>query len=180
MNLAISKERKTNLLEEYKEALQRNTALVFTAYSGLSVKQLEDLRNKLREIGGEYFIVKNTIVKRAFEEIGLPEPEGGFEGPTAIGAAAEEIPSLVKTIVELSKESTTFQVKGGYIDGRLVAAEELRQLADLPPLPVLKAQLLGVFSTPASQVASVMAGSLRQLLNVLQARSEAEGEASPA
>jgi large subunit ribosomal protein L10 len=180
MNLAISKKRKTNLLEEYKVALQRNSALVYTAYSGLSVKQLEDLRNKLREIGGEYFIVKNSIIERAFDEIGMPQPAEGFVGPTAIGAAAEEIPALVKVIVDLSKESAKFEVKSGFIDGRLVSAEELRLLAELPPMPVLRGQLLGVLSAPASQLVRVMAGSLRQLLNVLQAYSEAEVEVAPA
>jgi len=178
--LAVSKKRKSNLLEEYKGSLQRNSALVFTAYSGLSVKELEDLRHKLREIGGEYFIVKNSILERAFEEVGLPLPEGGFVGPTAIGAASEDIPAMVKVMVDLSREMTEFRVKSGYIDGRMFLGDELQRLADLPSLPVLKGQLLGVFNSPASQLASVMAGSLRQLLNVLQAYSEAEGEAAPA
>ena len=68
--MAISKKRKETLLEEYKEALQQNSALVFTGYAGLSVKELEGLRKKLRETGGEYFIVKNTIAMRAFAEVG--------------------------------------------------------------------------------------------------------------
>ncbi|TFH37338.1 MAG: 50S ribosomal protein L10 [Anaerolineales bacterium] len=178
--MAISRKRKNNLLAEYKDTLQRNSALVFTAYTGLSVKELEDLRKKLREIGGEYFIVKNTIVKRAFAEIGLSDSENSFTGPTAIGATSEEIPAMVKVLVDLSKESNKFEVKGAIIDGRAVSADELRRLAELPPMPIMQAQMLGVLGAPASQFARVLAGSLRQLLNVLKAHSEAEGEASPA
>jgi large subunit ribosomal protein L10 len=178
--LAISKERKETLLQDYKEALQRNNALVFTAYAGLSVKELESLRRKLRETGGEFFIVKNTIVKRAFAEMGLEEPEGGFAGPTAIGATSEDIPAMVKTIVDLTKESEVFEVKGAIIDGLPMGVDQIRRLADLPSMPVLQAHLLSVLSTPGAQLAGLLAGSLRQFLNVLQAYSETGGEAAPA
>jgi large subunit ribosomal protein L10 len=178
--LAISKKRKETLLQDYKDSLQRSNALIFTAYAGLSVKELEDLRRKLRETGGEFFIVKNTIAKRAFAEIGLDEPEDGFVGPTAIGATSEDIPAMVKTIVDLTKESEAFKVKGAIIDGLPMSVDQIRRLADLPPMPALQAQLLRVINTPASQLAGLFAGSLRQFLNVLQAYSEAEGEAAPA
>lgn len=178
--MAISKERKENLLAEYKEALQRNNALIFTDYAGLSVKEIEGLRNKLRETGGEFFIVKNTIVKRAFEEIGMDEPEGGFVGPTAIGAASEDIPAMVKLIVDLTKEAEVFGVKSAIIEGRSLSSDEIRSLAELPSMPVLQAQFLSLLNTPATQLAGLMAGSLRQLLTVLKAYSEAEGEAVPA
>ena len=180
MILAVSKKRKETLLEEYKKTLQSNSAIVFTDYAGLSVKQLENLRKKLRETGGEFFIVKNSIVKRAFVEIGLSEPEGGIVGPTAIGVASEEIPAMVKTIVELTKEAEVFEVTGAIIDGVPVGAAQIRRLADLPPMPVLQAQFLALLNTPATQMAGILTGSMRQLLNVLKAYSETGTEAAAA
>jgi large subunit ribosomal protein L10 len=178
--LAISKQRKETLLEEYKEALQRNSALVFTGYAGVSVKELEELRSKLREIGGEYFIVKNTIAKRAFADVGIEPPDDGFDGPTAIGATSEDVPAMIKTVVELSKESEVFKVRGAIIDGAIMSVQDVRQLAELPAMPVMQAQFLSVLNSPAAQLASVFAGSVRQLLNVLKAYSEAEGQAAAA
>jgi large subunit ribosomal protein L10 len=178
--LAISKKRKETLLQEYKETLQSNSALVFTGYAGLGVKELEDLRRKMREIGGEYFIVKNSIAKRAFADVGIETPDGGFDGPTAIGATSEEVPNMLKTMVDLTKESEVFTVRGAIVDGALMSGVEVRQLAELPPMPVLQAQLLSVFNSPATQLASVFAGSVRQLMNVLKAYSESEGEAAAA
>lgn len=178
--MAISKKRKEALLEEYKEALQRSRALVFTGYSGLSVKELEDLRGKLREIGGEYFIVKNTIAKRAFADVGIEPPGDGFDGPTAIGVTSEDVPAMLKTVVDLSKETEVFLVRSAIVDGELMDVSQVRMLAELPSMPVLQSQLLSVFNSPASQLASVLAGSVRQLLNVLKAYSETEGEAAAA
>jgi large subunit ribosomal protein L10 len=178
--LAISKKRKETLLEEYKEALQQNSALVFTGYAGLSVKELEGLRKKLRETGGEYFIVKNTIAMRAFAEVGIEPPGDGFDGPTAIGATSEDVPEMLKAIVGLTKESEVFKVRGAIVDGQPMSADEVRRLAELPVMPVLQAQILSVFNSPATQLASVFAGSVRQLMNVLKAYSEAEGEAASA
>jgi large subunit ribosomal protein L10 len=178
--LAITKKRKESLLEDYKEALQRNSALVFTGYAGLGVKELEGLRKKLREIGGEYFIVKNTIAMRAFADVGIEPPEDGFDGPTAIGATSEDVPAMLKAIVDLTKETEVFKVRGAIVDGLQMSVEDVRRYADLPTMPVLQAQLLSVFNSPATQLASVFAGTLRQFMNVLKAYSEAEVEAAPA
>ncbi len=178
--MAISKKRKETLLEEYKEALQRNSSLVFTGYAGLAVKDLEGLRRKLRDTGGEYFIVKNSIAMRAFADVGIEPPADGFDGPTAIGATSEDVPAMLKAIVDLTKESDAFKVRGAIVEGALLSADEVRRLADLPAMPVLQAQLLSVFNSPASQLASVFAGSVRQLMNVLKAYSETEGEAASA
>jgi large subunit ribosomal protein L10 len=178
--LAISKKRKQDLLEEYKDALQRNSALVFTGYTGLSVTELEVLRRKLRETGGEYFIVKNTIARRAFADVGIEPPADGFDGPTGIGATSEDVPAMLKTIVDLSRETEVFKVRGAIVDGALMDGDDVRKLADLPSMPVLQAQLLSVFNSPASQLANVFAGSVRQLMNVLKAYSETESQAAPA
>jgi large subunit ribosomal protein L10 len=175
--LALTRERKEELVSEYKEILSQNKAIILTHYQGLTVPQMEALRAQLRETGGSYQVVKNTLVKMAFEEVDLPQPEGSFDGPTAIGATSEDLPGLAKAIVDLSKEVDLFEVKSAIIDGELFEAAEIIRLAELPALPVLRAQLLGVIQTPAQNIASVLAGSMRQVVNVLNAYSEQEAPA---
>lgn len=175
--MAITKERKEQLVSEYKEILTRNKAIVLTDYQGLNVPRMEALRAQLRETGGEYQVVKNTLVKMAFEEVGLPQPEGSLDGPTAIGATSDDLPALAKAIVDLSKEVEVFKVKAAIIDGEVYDTVEVVRLAELPALPVLRAQLLGLIQTPAQNIASVLAGSMRQVVNVLNAYSEQEAAA---
>jgi large subunit ribosomal protein L10 len=172
--LALTKEKKEKLVDEYKEILSGNNALILTHYQGLTVQQMESLRSQVRESGGQYQVVKNTLVKMAFEDVGLPQPEGSLEGPTAIGATSEDLPALAKAIVDLSKEVDVFRVKAAIIEGEVFDSAEVVRLAELPPLPVLRAQLLGLLQTPAQQIAGALAGSLRQVVNVLNAYSEQE------
>ena len=84
--MAISKELKEVLVDQYKNVISENSAVILTSNSGLSVKEMEGLRINIREVGGEFLVVKNTLVKRAFDETDTPMPEGGLEGTTAIGA----------------------------------------------------------------------------------------------
>jgi large subunit ribosomal protein L10 len=175
--LAITREQKEQLVSEYKDILSGNKAIILTHYQGLTVQQMEALRAQLRETGGEYQVVKNTLVKMAFEEVGLPQPEGSLDGPTAIGATSEDLPALAQAIVDLSKEVDVFKIKAAIIDGEVFETAEIVRLAELPALPVLRAQLLGLLQTPARQIAVVLAGSMRQVVNVLSAYSEQEATA---
>ena len=176
--MAISKEKKKELVSHYTEILERNSALVLASSSGLSVKEMQELREKIREIGGEFHVVKNTLVKLAFEGAKLPHPENSFDGPTAIGATSEDVPGLAKAMAEVTKSSETFSLKGAVIEGSVLEAPQIMRMAELPALPVLRAQMLGLFTTPASQVAGVINGSLRQVVNVIKAYSESEAAAA--
>ena len=119
-------------------------------------------------------MIKNTLVMRAIDEIGLPLPEGSLDGPTAIGVTDEDVPGLAKAIVDLAKETQVFTVKGAVIDGEIVDSDRVRRLAALPPMPVIKAQLLSMLQAPASQIAVVLSGSVRQVASVVKAYSEQE------
>jgi large subunit ribosomal protein L10 len=176
--LAISKERKKQLVTQYKELLDNNTGLVMTEYSGLSVKEIQGLRAKIREAGGSFHIVKNNLVERAFNEVGVPLPEGSLLGPTAIGFSSEDILGVAKAIVDLSRDAESVRVKGAVIDGVLYDGRQVLQLADLPPLPVVQAQLLTVIQAPARQIAGVFNGSVRQLVGVIKAYAETEAAAA--
>lgn len=176
--MAISKERKQALVTQYKELLTSNSALIMTAYSGLSVKEIQGLRSKIRDAGGSFHIVKNNLVERAFNETGLPIPEGSLLGPTAIGFASEDVLGVAKAIVDLARDVEFIDVKGAVIDGVVYDNSQVRHLAELPPLPIVQAQLLSVIQAPARQLVGVLTGSARQLVNVLKAYSETEAAAA--
>jgi large subunit ribosomal protein L10 len=170
--LAISKARKLALTAQYAEMLKGSQGIVLAAFSGSRVSELEALRRKVRENGGEFHVVKNRLMLLALKEAGIPVPPGGLQGTTALGFAGDDVPGVAKAIVDAARTSTALKVKGGMVNGVAYGAAEIERLADLPPLPVLRARLLGVISAPATRIAGVMAGSVRQLTTVVKAYSE--------
>jgi large subunit ribosomal protein L10 len=170
--LAISKSRKQEMVGEYVELLQRSQGVVLATYAGLRVRQLEALRRKAREAGGELRVVKNRLARRAFAEAGLTVPDGALAQTTLIGFALEDIPGLARVIVDAGREMEFLRVKGGVVEGVSYGARQMEMLAELPALPVLRGRLLGVIQAPAGRVAGALAGTLRQLARVFQAYSE--------
>jgi large subunit ribosomal protein L10 len=149
-----------------------------TTYSGVPVKELENLRRNIREVGGKFHIVKNTLMSRAFEDAGLEIPAEMLLGTTAVGFATDDVPAVAKAIVDLARELGTVNLKGGYVDKVLYDAAQIERLADLPPLPVLRSQLLSLIQTPASRVALSLASSVRQIVNVTKAYADTETQES--
>ena len=176
--MAIKRERKEELVSQYTKVLNQYSTVIFASPSGLEVKQIEGLRKQLREIDSEFFVVKNTLAKLAFEETKTPIPEGSLDGATAIGVTSEDVPGMAKLMVDLSREFEVFAIKGAVIDGAAVSAEEVQRLADLPPLPVVQAQLLGLLNAPARNLAGVVNSSVRQVVTVIKAYSDTEAAAS--
>lgn len=178
--MALSRERKEELVEEYRELLERSAGIIISSHSGLTVNASEELRAKIREVGGEFHIVKNSLMKLAMEDASIPIPDGSLEGTTAVGFADEDIPGVAKAIVDLSKDAEVVKVKAGIVRGLVYDDKQIERLAELPPLNVLQGQLLGLIETPASQLAGVLQGSVRQVVNVMKAYSETEEAAAPA
>jgi large subunit ribosomal protein L10 len=174
--LAISKEKKQELVAQYKELASSSKGLILTSYSGLSVKETEALRKQVREVGGSFHVVKNTLAKLAFEQAGVELPEGALEGTTAIGFANEGVTDLAKAIVDVIRESEVLKVKGGLIDGLVYDAKQIMRIASLPSMPVVRAQLLGLLQAPASRVAGALSGSVRQIASVISAYAKTGGE----
>lgn len=177
--MAISKERKNEVIELVKGWANQSKAMYVTEYTGLNMKQIDELRLKVRQTGGEFHIVKNTLGKLAFEQIGLAVTEELFSGSTAIAFAFEDAPSLAKVINDFSRTNEALKVKGGYLDGALISAVDVQALAELPPLPIMRAQLLGTILAPASQLVRTLAEPARQIAAVLRAYSEKDSSAVP-
>ncbi len=175
--MALSRQRKEEVLNQYKEWLSRSQAVFLFEYTGATMKDMDLIRAKVRESGGEFHVVKNTLAKLAFEANGLSVPEGYLEGSTAVGLAFEDIPATAKALRDAMKDVGVLKVKGGYMGTEMVDASRFETLASLPPLPILRAQLLGVLQAPAGKLVRTVAEPARQLAAVFQAYSE---QAAPA
>ncbi len=170
--MAISKERKSEVVAQYSEWIGNSKALILAEYKGLTMKNMDDLRSKAREAGGEFHVVKNTLGKLAFKESGLPLPEDFLEGSTAIGFALHDAQPMAKAMADFARTADALKIKGGYLGTRPISAKEVIALAEMPPLPVMRARLMGTLLAPASQLARILVEPGRQVAAVLHAHAE--------
>ena len=178
--MAFTKKEKELIVSQYVEWMDRSQAILLTEYTGLSVKEIDELRGKIREVGGEFHIVKNTLGKVAIDQIGLERPEDLLIGSTAAAFAYEDAAGVAKAVAEFAKGSDSLKIKAGYLDGEFIGSDAVIALAELPPLPVLRAQLLGVLSAPAGKLVRTLAEPARGLASVFQAYADKDTDVAPA
>lgn len=176
--MAITKERKEELVKEYSALIQKSEGLILIEYRGLDMKGMGPLRTKVREAAGELHVVKNTLARLALRQAGTTVPDDLFAQTTAIGFAFTDVPGVAKALTAFAKDSEFVKVKGAVLGRKVLNSKEVEALAELPPLPVVRAQLLGLFQTPASRLAGVVASGVRQVVNVVKAYSEKEAPAA--
>lgn len=175
--MAISRETKESLVKKYIDNLNQSEGIVITANNGLSVSELEALRTKIRDAEGTFFIVKNTLAKLALKEVNLPTADELFTGPVGIGFCHHNIPGVAKAITDFAKSNDALVVKGGLLGTQVIDENGVKTLANLPSLNELRGQLVGLINTPASRLVGVLAGSVRQLVNVVNAYAEKDDTA---
>jgi len=166
------------MVEYYRDLVGKSQGIVLASYSGLRVKDVERLRRKVRDLGGEFHIVKNRLVRLTLKEAGLTVADEALQGATAVGFAPEDPLAVAKAIVDFSKEMDKVKVKGGVVNGVAYDAAQMVRLADRPPLPVLRAQLLGLLNAPATRLATLLAAPARQLATVVKAYADKPAEAA--
>jgi large subunit ribosomal protein L10 len=170
--LALSKEKKNEVVEQYKDWLGNSQAVILTEYTGASMKQIDNIRAQVRESGGEFHVIKNTLAKLAFEASGFEIPEGMLVNSTAASFAFTDPAATAKALSEASKGLEAVKIKGGFMGAEALNISQVKALADLPPLPVVRGQLLGVLQAPAGKLVRTLAEPARSLAAVLQAYSE--------
>jgi large subunit ribosomal protein L10 len=134
----------------------------------------------VREAAGELHVVKNTLALKALAAAGRDAPEALFSQTTAIGFAFSDVPGVAKALTTIAKDSEFVKVKGGLLGSRVLTAKDVEALADLPPQPVVRAQLLGLLAAPASRLTGTIASGVRQVMNVVKAYADKEPAAAPA
>ena len=165
----MNKQSKEDLVAEFAEKLKVAKAAFLADYRGLDVDQANDLRNKLREVGVEYRVVKNTLLRLAAKDTGSACFDEFLNGPTAIALVNEEPVGPAKALVEFAKKNDAFELKAGMLDGKLLAVAEIQALAELPSREELLAKMLGSMSAPATNFVGVLAAVPRTFVQVLAA-----------
>lgn len=178
--MAISRARKEELLTQYTSLIEESKAFILAEYKGMTVKDMETLRDEVAKVEGAFFVTKNTLLKRAIENSNMTVPDDFLLGQLATGFAMGEIPSLAKALVDYAKDQDNLTLKGGFLGDTFLTAEEIEALAKLPSLDQLRAQIIGLVSAPAQGIASAVSNGVRQLVNVFDAYAKSEEQAAEA
>ena len=170
--MAITKEQKVEMVADYKDKMSRSRAIILTDYRGLTVAQISELRRNLREVDSVFQVVKNTLFELALEESGLPVPTVQMDGPLAVSYCLAETPPVAKLLREFAGSSDILVIKGAIMGTTVLDASAVASLADLPSREVLRAQLLGAVQGPMGSLVNTLNAPLRELAQLLRARSE--------
>lgn len=150
---------------------------------GLTVKEITALRGKLREVGSEYRVAKNAMIRRATRELGIDGLDPYLQGPTAIAFGFDDPAAAAKTLLNFARElkpRNLPRVKAAWLDGRVLDAEEVQAIADLPTLTELRQQILRLMLAPHRNLLGVLQGPARALATVLDRYSKKEsGKENP-
>ena len=165
----MNKQSKEALVAEFAEKLKETKAAFLADYRGLDVDQANDLRNKLREVGVEYRVVKNTLLRLASKGTDAACLDEFLNGPTAIALVDDDPVAPAKALVEFAKKNEVFELKAGMLDGKLLDINSIKALSDLPSREQLLAKMLGSMSAPATNFVGVMAAIPRSFVQVLAA-----------
>ena len=147
---------KQAIVAELTEKIQKATAGVIVDYKGITVEEDTALRKECREGGVDYAVVKNTLLRFAFNNTGLNDLDDLLNGTTSLAIAADPV-APARVIAEFAKKlNGRFEIKGGFLEGKVVPMETVNALASIPALPVLQAQVLGTMLAPISALACVL------------------------
>ena len=175
----MARPEKVNAVAELKDNLQHNELAVATKYIGVTVAQVTDLRRKLREQGVTYKVYKNTLAKRALDELGFGEAAAFMDGPTAWAFCKDPVAGP-KVLKDFAKDVHAVAMNGGILDGKIVNAAQLEALAALPPRDVLLGQVVGTIAAPLRNLVGALSALPRNLVNVLDQvrKQKEEGQAA--
>lgn len=170
---------KQALVDEIKEKIQGSQSIVLVNYRGLTVEEVTELRSKFRDANVDYKVYKNTMMRRAFEELEVSGLEEFLKGPSAIAFGMEDPASAAKISSEFAESHEALEIKAGYVDGKVLSLSEVDALAKLPSKEVLVAQVLGGLNAPIQGFANVLNGTLSGFARVIaQIADKKENEAA--
>jgi len=179
----VAREDKVAEVAEVRERLTASVATLLTHYRGLSVKEMAQLRTELRGANAEMRVVKNTLAKRAVAEAGIEGLDPLLEGPTSLVFCAEDPVGPAKALKKFAKDHPNLVIRGGYLDGAVMDAEETSRLADLLSREEILAKMAGLMQGALSGFARLLQAPLVHQARLFQALIDdrvAKGEAAPA
>jgi large subunit ribosomal protein L10 len=178
----VKKEDKEQVVTALTERLQAAETVLVADYRGLTMPQIDALRTRLLESGARFTVVKNTLTRRAAEAAGNDALLALLEGPSAIAFIESDgdMVAAAKALADAARETRILAIRGGVMSGRTMSAEEVESLATLPPLEVLRGQVLGAIIAPLSSLIGLVNAPLQNLYGLLDARIEQLGGADAA
>jgi large subunit ribosomal protein L10 len=174
--LAFTRKEKEAMVEQYRNWIQDSNAFFVMSFQNTGMMQVDDAREKLREVNGEMHVVKNRLFRIVMEEMGVELEQGFWQENNMVAFAFSDAPSVAKVMSEVSK-TNVFDIRLGYMDDKVLAAEQVKALADLPTLPVMRGIMLGTIMASASKLVRTLAEPARSMAAVVKAFSE-EGQAA--
>jgi large subunit ribosomal protein L10 len=171
-DLALTPEQKRERVATYVGLLKKSQGMILAEFGGLAMPGMNALRNRVRESQGEVHVVKNSLAAIAMREAGLTVSAENITGSTLIVFGVADIVGVAKAVVDSARESEALRIKGGMLGGKLLTAAEIKTLAALPPLPVIRSRLVGVLKAPATKVAGTIAAPARNVVGVFKAYAQ--------
>ena len=170
----MKKEDKERVVAELTERLRTSDTLIVADYRGLTMTQIDDLRGKLLEHGARFAVVKNTLTRRAAEAAGADALLALLEGPTAIAflESGGDPVAVAKALADAARDTRILAIRGGLLEGRPMEATEVDSLAKLPPMDILRGQVLGAVTAPLMTIIGLFTAPLQDLYGLVDARIE--------
>lgn len=168
----MEKKKKEDEVSELREKFSRANAAILGDYRGLTVSQIDKLRNALRNVSGELRVAKNTLARIASKGTGIEKIESHLKGPTAIILSYSDQAAVAKALTAFAKEQDKFKIRVGVLGNTVLDVNGIKALAELPGLDQLRANILGLIQAPASKLARLMATPGSQVARVVKAHSE--------
>ena len=179
----MKKEEKERVVADLTERLRNTETLLVADYRGLTMPQIDELRTKLLAHGARFAVVKNTLTRRAAEAAGSDALLALLDGPTAIAflESGGDPVAVAKALVDAARDTRVLEVRGGMLEGRPVERGEIESLAKLPPVDILRSQVLGAVTSPLTAIVGLFTAPLQDLYGLIDARIEqlqAQGDTS--
>lgn len=160
-------QKKVDTVADLKDRLERATLVVSADYRGLRVREMQEMRRRLRDGGVEVRVIKNTLLRLAAEESGRGDLMKIVEGPTALAVTFGDVIEAAKALSGYAQGAPAgFALRGAFMEGRVLSAQDIRDLVRIPPRPVLIAQFLGQMRSPLAEFAGLLEAPLRELLGL--------------
>jgi large subunit ribosomal protein L10 len=177
--MKMKREQKNALVTGLKDRITGSSTVYLADFTGLSVKNMTDLRRRFRRAGVDFLVAKNTLAMRALHEASIDSLDDVLAGPTAFVFAGAEPVGAAKVLADFRKETENKPtVKAGLVDGKRVTPEEVQQLAKLPTREELLGQAAGAFQGPLQGFVGVLSGMLNQFVGALEALRAQRADAS--
>ncbi|MDL2269804.1 50S ribosomal protein L10 [Desulfosarcina sp. OttesenSCG-928-A07] len=161
--------KKKQIAEDLRTRFEKASIVILTDYKGLNVESLNALRRKLRAVGAEYQVVKNSLLVRASEGNDVALIKDHFKGPSAITLSDADPVAPAKILADFVKENKDFEIKVGVLGGKAIDASGLNALSTLPSREVMLAKVLSVMNAVPTSLVTALSDVPRRMLNVLQA-----------